>query len=230
MVYYQIYSTINKINGKVYIGQHKQESRKQDDYLGSGKLLHRAIKKYGADNFEKNILEVCENREQANFLEKKYIWFYRLGGSCQYNIADGSYGGYLGEEVHKRSADTLKQKYKNGEITNAMLGKKHSEETKNKIREKRKQQIMQPVSNETRLKHSESKKGNKWNLGKKHSEETRRKIGESNKGKIMSDKAKQKISESHKGKKHSEETKQKMKEAHLRRRENMKVAYEKENM
>lgn len=45
-----IYKTTNLINGKIYIGQ---DSKDRPNYYGSGKLIHRAIKKYGKENFKK---------------------------------------------------------------------------------------------------------------------------------------------------------------------------------
>jgi len=41
MIYYQIYLIKNLVNGNTYIGQHKQNSVKVDNYLGSGILLYK---------------------------------------------------------------------------------------------------------------------------------------------------------------------------------------------
>ena len=69
------------------------------------------------------------------------------------------------------------------------------------------------VSDETRRKVSEAKKGNTNWLGKTRSEETKRKISEAQKGKIFSEVHRKKISEAHKGRTFSEESKRKMSEA-----------------
>ena len=54
--------TTNLINNKKYIGMHY--GSEDDDYLGSGKLLTRAIKKYGKENFKREILEFVDNQKQ----------------------------------------------------------------------------------------------------------------------------------------------------------------------
>lgn len=51
-----IYRITNKINGKTHIGQHKYK-KLNDSYMVSGVLLAKAKKKYGLENFEKEILE-----------------------------------------------------------------------------------------------------------------------------------------------------------------------------
>jgi len=50
----------NKVNGKRYIGCHKTDDV-DDGYMGSGKLIRRAIKKYGSENFAKEVLATFKN-------------------------------------------------------------------------------------------------------------------------------------------------------------------------
>ena len=76
MKQHYIYLTINTINDMKYIGKHYGEL--DDSYLGSGKILKRAIDKYGKENFTKSILYISSNNEENN--EMGY-WH-----SCNYNV------------------------------------------------------------------------------------------------------------------------------------------------
>lgn len=194
---YYIYRITNKINGKTYIGQHKYK-KLNDSYMGSGKILKQAIKKYGKENFTKEILySRIQYKETADDMEKFAISKERALGKAEYNIANGGYGGcgYLSEEHKKKISEANK-----GRIP-WNKGKHWSEETKRIISEKTKGR---PSS--MKCKH--------------HSEETKRKIAESSKGKRLTEEAKRKISEStkgrlvwNKGKRNSEETRHKISEA-----------------
>ena len=195
-----IYKTTNLINDKTYIGQHKCNDV-NDNYIGSGILLRRAVEKYGKDNFKKEIIISGDfTKEEINKFEKCAIYWERLNGKAEYNIADGGNGGNLGGVVNRKIAEALKGKKKPPRskehcrrISEANKGKKHSEETKRKISEANKGQKLPPPSEEARRKMSEAHKG------KKLSEEHCKKIGESRKGKKYkpySDDVRQKIVES----------------------------------
>lgn len=90
MKQYFIYLTTNLINGKKYIGQHYGTTT--DKYLGSGIQLTRAIKKYGKENFQREILEIV-SENTVDEKEKYYIDLYNAVASEEYyNIAEGGNG------------------------------------------------------------------------------------------------------------------------------------------
>lgn len=87
-----IYLTICKVNGKKYIGKH--EGKETDNYLGSGKLLKRAVEKYGVEQFERIILERFNSVKECREGEKKWIKRFEATTSKSfYNIAAGGEGG-----------------------------------------------------------------------------------------------------------------------------------------
>ena len=64
-----------------------------DDYFGSGKYLERSIKKYGRENFRKDILvSRIPDRKHADIAERNYIKKERSQGKGEYNILDGGEG------------------------------------------------------------------------------------------------------------------------------------------
>jgi len=86
-----IYITENLIDGKKYIGMC---TREDDNYLGSGKIIKSAIKKYGRENFKRLILERCETIEDLSKAEQKWIDKYDAVNSNEfYNLSYGGYGG-----------------------------------------------------------------------------------------------------------------------------------------
>lgn len=71
MTYYGIYKITNLTNGKMYIGRHKTDNL-DDGYMGSGKLIVKAVKKYGKSNFRKEWLMFCEDEEELDYMEREY--------------------------------------------------------------------------------------------------------------------------------------------------------------
>lgn len=92
MMKYTVYRTVNLINGKFYIGVHKTD-KPNDGYLGSGKLIQRAVSKYGPENFRKEVLEIFDNPADAFTLEKRLVG-EQLGSPGCYNLKEGGEGGY----------------------------------------------------------------------------------------------------------------------------------------
>lgn len=156
-----IYKTTNKINNKIYIGQHKTNKDSIDEkYYGSGKLLLEAIEKYGKENFEVEILEWCETEEELN--NKEIYWIKTLKSTTKnnnYNISDGGFVPRLTGEAngnfgkhrphteaekehlshitkgHKPTFTRKRTQEEIEEIRIRMLKFKHKEESKQQIKE-----------------------------------------------------------------------------------------------
>lgn len=161
-----IYKTTNLINGKIYIGQDRNNNPK---YIGSGKILHFAIQKYGLENFNKEIIEECNSLELLNEREKYWIDFYKsTNRSIGYNITMGGTGG-----------DTLSNNPNKKEI-GEKIGESNKKiwsdaDYKKKMSTLRKEQF----SDDTRKKISLATKGEKnGNYGRKHTEDVRFKMSE----------------------------------------------------
>ena len=111
---YYIYLIVNKVNGKTYVGQRKSSKEwYEDKYMGSGKRLMLAKKKYGVENFEKFLIQYCYSKEETNKAERFWIAEYRRRGKAEYNIANGGDGGYTGphsDESNKKRSEALKGK------------------------------------------------------------------------------------------------------------------------
>jgi hypothetical protein len=88
-MYFTIYKITNLLDGKFYIGKH-QTKKLDDGYFGSGKLLGRAIRKHGKENFKKEILEVHDTEEAMNAAEKRLVVISEMS----YNLCEGGNGGF----------------------------------------------------------------------------------------------------------------------------------------
>lgn len=86
-----IYKTTCLIDGNYYIGQHK--GYEDDDYLGSGIELKKAIKKYGEKKFKREILAYANDRVELDLLEAKFVGDKEVNDAKCFNNVPG--GGYL---------------------------------------------------------------------------------------------------------------------------------------
>ena len=87
----QIYKITNLVNNKIYIGK---DTTSDPNYFGSGLIISRSLKKYGMENF---IKEIIDETDDYNVLSKKEIYWISYYKSTDrkigYNIAPGGDGG-----------------------------------------------------------------------------------------------------------------------------------------
>lgn len=163
---YVVYKTTNLVNSKYYIGVHRTNDP-NDDYLGSGKLIKRAIKKYGVSSFKKEILFLFDSVEDAYNKEKELVTLEEINSEICYNLKEGGEGGwgyvnnnpkiripknqkaqrammetkfYTTEQYKKNKSNEMLQQYKDGRrqvVPPSFKGKKHSSDTIQKFKEQR---------------------------------------------------------------------------------------------
>lgn len=92
-MYYLIYKITNRLDNKFYVGKHKTEN-KEDDYLGSGILIERAIAKHGKENFIKEILFELSTEDEMNQKEADIVDEDFVARDDTYNIKLGGQGGW----------------------------------------------------------------------------------------------------------------------------------------
>lgn len=88
---YIVYKTTNLVNGKIYIGAHRTKNI-GDAYIGSGILFLKALKKYGYENFKKEILYVYQSEDEMFAKEAELVTEEFVSLDTNYNIELGGRG------------------------------------------------------------------------------------------------------------------------------------------
>lgn len=184
-----VYLISNSANHKVYIGiSSKSPKRRWTHHLfkakqGSQYSLHRAMRKYGVNNFRMEVLATALDAEHLKELEVKFISLHNSKSPLGYNMTNGG-DGTKGLTHSKEAKNKIGTFWK---------GKKKSEETKQKIREAH---LGKVLTKEQKAKMAAS------HLGKKliRTPEHNRKISEARMGHKHSPLTKVLIGLRHKGK------------------------------
>jgi group I intron endonuclease len=185
---YCIYKATNKINQKKYIGYTKNFRERKSRHHKSALVykkpfaFYEAIRKYGWDNFEWEILyESWDGEHCLTIMEPYFISEYESFGPNGYNMDKGGRKGMLGlkrkplteEQKQKISIATKKNSLKGSNhpmygsnineklkmaAKTSMLGKSHTEETKNKQSVARKKYLLKNPAGMQNKKHSDSTK------------------------------------------------------------------------
>lgn len=224
-----IYKIINVVNNKFYVGSttNKKVRFRQHRNLLRGnrhhcKHLQASWNKYGEDKFEFVVVEIVSEGMSLQQVEDIYL-LQHVGQPMCYNSgyssdapwrnappqATPNFGKVMAQQQKEKISEALKEFYAADYFNHPRVGKKHTEETKLKIKQNR-----VPAAGE-----------NHYRYGKTLSDETKAKIGAAQRGKPkvegrkVSEEGLLKIREniesgrSHKhwlGRKHTEEAKEKM--------------------
>lgn len=195
---YRVYVHVNKINGKIYIGQTCNSLYVRSGH-GSGvgykhcAHFYNAIKKYSWDNFEHIILVDNISLEMANIIEEELISKYNsMDRNIGYNMMSGGGNKVRRQEVTDRIAE--KNRHPSEETRRKMsIASKKRRTTPELVERIRQANLGKKRTVEQRKRISEGHKN--------PSAETRKKISEAGKGRKTSDLQKRVTSERAKGNK-----------------------------
>ena len=128
---FKIYKITNLDNGKIYVGRTQRTVKERfQGHCRAKSLLGRAIRAHGKDRFSIEILAECDDFNEANELERRFIAEFHCKSPNGYNLTDGG-DGRLGcphtEEERKKISEANK-----GQVP-WIKGKHHKNETKKKI-------------------------------------------------------------------------------------------------
>ena len=122
-----VYITTNMIDGMKYLGRKKLgNDNSWHKYLGSGKVFRRALKKYGKENFLRNIVCFCYSEDELNKAEYDLsVLLNVVEDDGWYNLC---YGGGATSGYHH--SETTKQKMSQNGIPSKESRQKMSESAK----------------------------------------------------------------------------------------------------
>jgi group I intron endonuclease len=194
-----IYLMRNQLTGSCYVGQTRrtlqQRFKSHKSVVGKAnacKALSDAMLKHGTECFTIELLRQCETQAEMDYWEIKLIEDLGTFAPGGYNLTRG--GG--GKSGYKHTPESIEK------MASTHRGK--------------------PLTEQHKLKVSQSLIGNQRALGYKHSEATRKKISDAQIGKKLAPFTaahRAGIAAARTGSKASEATRRKMSESHLRRHE-----------
>lgn len=167
-----VYVIVNKINLKLYFGSHSWDGEGLDkNYYGSGKIIKRAVEKYGKDNFIVYPIKFYDTVEECRKAEEELLTKYDISNNpyC-YNIKNGAVG-WTSEDVKgknnpmygKRGKDApwygkhLSEEHRKN-LSQALKGRTFSEEHRKNLVQARKGRTLSEKQKEALLQARNYKK------------------------------------------------------------------------
>ena len=123
-----IYKFTNKLNNKIYIGQTtqtlEQRINKHLQQLNDETYFHRALKKYGINNFN---IEIIEQNIPLSELDNREIYWIKYYDSYYtsnkgYNLTKGGQWGNSSQLICGSAENEIKDLIKNSELTFKQIG------------------------------------------------------------------------------------------------------------
>ena len=154
-----IYKVTNKINGKVYIGQSVDIGRRWRQHMTAEDdiYFHKAIQKYGVDNFIWEVIEKCKKSELD---ERESYWIeYYDSFNKGYNCTKGGDGVGIGEDHPRwKGGPEHKKEYKKQYYEANKEQVKHQQKQRYEINKEQIKEKAKERSKEYYQAHKEQKK------------------------------------------------------------------------
>jgi len=170
---YYIYLITNLINGKFYVGKTNNlkirwRNHKKIAFGGKQKypkdfsIIHSAIAKYGADNFNIEIIEQFVDEKECYLFETWWIDYLGSNGNFGYNCNAGGEGGISPTEITRQKLIDAQNSPKKQKILSELMTQRHLDDPGflGKINAGNKYRVGKTHSIESKNKMSESRKAN----------------------------------------------------------------------
>jgi len=139
-----------------------------DGYLGSGRRIKAEVKKYGKENFVKEILERLPSREMLKAREAEIVCEELRNNPLCLNLKNGGEGGFTKEQCLKIWSDPTRRKKQGERISNCWKDPQY------------RANCSKSSSSTMSLSHANGKMRYDTFLGKTHKAETKIKVGAKN--------------------------------------------------
>ena len=140
-LYHFTYITICSVNSKFYIGKHTTTDF-NDNYLGSGNRLLKALKKYGKQSFTRHIVQFYPTEKdafigEASLVTEEVIKVFKDELDMTYNLQSGGAGGtiYISNETRMKMSIASKEIQSRPEVKAKKMNLEFKEEMIRKIKE-----------------------------------------------------------------------------------------------
>lgn len=136
---YSIYVITNNVDDNKYVGYTNNPRRRFNDHkhtsrnpncAGYNRPLYKAMREFGEDKFEMNIVDVVELESDAEDIEAELISKLNTKYPNGYNLSERG----RGTGVHKTEVEKVLISERQSGAGNSFYGRTHSEETKAKFR------------------------------------------------------------------------------------------------
>lgn len=113
----EVYKITNKVTNKVYIGITNQGSGARyrhhwyESRIGEPSPIHRSMAKYGEENFTLEIIDFADTYDELKEKEKYWIKQYNsTDRTIGYNLTEGG-DGTFGKKLSEETKDKIRQKH-----------------------------------------------------------------------------------------------------------------------